>query len=508
MKAKGKQESRKKKSIRNITYNLVNQSIALILAFLSRTVFIWGFGVEYLGLNSLFTDVLSLLSMADLGFGTAMVFSFYKPLAENNQKKMAALICFYRKIYNVIAFSVTAIGLCIIPALPFIVNVQQPIPNMYIYYVLSLLNVSVSYLCVYKTSILTADQNAYIIAQVNMFCNIFKTVVQCFSIILWKNYLMYLGIGIVFTISANIIASVIAKRKYPFITQEEKLSNEDRADIFKNIGSMVVFKVSSVMITNVDNILISTIISTAMVGFYSNYLLIQNKIIQMSALIFTSVTASIGNVIATESVSKRYNIFKIEQKFSFVLSGIIVPCYIVLVNDFIRLWLGDKYLLQNSVVFIIGLNMYLSCVLQPLWSYREATGMFRKTKWAMLACAVLNVVLSIALGFYIGLAGILVASCISRLLTYVWYEPIVLFRDYFNRKATGFIAQLVGNIFVIAGITSILRVVMSRLTVESYMGWSMKAAISVGLSTILSVAVYVRRNELLEIVKFVKQKIK
>lgn len=497
-------KGRTQKAVKNVVFNFVNQVVTLLLAFVSRTVFIWGFGVEYLGINGLFSDVLGLLSMADLGFGTAMVYSFYRPLAEKDYQKMAALTSFYKKIYTAIAIGVAVIGIALMPALPYIINLETQISNINIYYLLSLANIVFSYLCVYKTSILNADQKAYKVTKITMQINIIKTLIQIISIFVWKNYIVYLVIGCVSVLLNNIIASQVAAKEYPFIQEKADLSREQKGDIFRNIGSVFLYKVSSVLLNTTDNLLISIIVGTVAVGYYSNYLMLQNKISLFYTMLFTSLTASIGNLIVNEKAEKRYEIFECEQSVSFIVCGVVIPCYVLLANDLIKVWLGAEYVLANEIVAIIGLNMYLSCVLQPLWSYREATGLYRKTKWVMVACAFLNLVLSVCLGKLMGIAGILLASALARLLTYVWYEPKLLFKEYFSISPQKYYLQMLGNLTLILIIVVITGKIGRLIIVDNIVLWLMKACCIGVCSLVIVLLVYIRS----EGVKILCQKVK
>ena len=475
------------KALENISYNLFNQIITIVLSFVSRTVFIWGFGVEYLGINGLFGDILSLLSMADLGFNTAMTYSFYKPLAEKDYTKISQLTNFYKKVYNIIAIVIAILGICLVPFLPYLVKLNSEVPNLVIYYLLSLSSVVVSYLCVYRTTILTADQRGFIITKITIITNTLKTIFQIISILILKNYIIYLAIGTIITIANNLYVSYVASKEYPFIkNKSESLSNFEKKNIFSNLKSVFLYKISSVLLNATDNILISTLLGTAMVGYYSNYLLLQTKITTIISLIFTSMTASIGHLVVTEGNKKRYEIFQCEQSISFLICGIVVPCYVLLVDDFIKLWLGVSYELGFIVSCAIGLNMYLSCVLQPLWSYREATGLYRRTKWVMIICSVINLVLSVFLGKLFGIFGIIIASGIARISTYVWYEPHILFREYFGTHEKIYYLQIFRNIFLIVFMILIGKIIGDFFYVSSFFWWIQKAIV-LGITTMLIV---------------------
>lgn len=472
--------------------NFSNQVITLILTFVSRTFFIQAFGVEFLGLNGIFTDVLGMLSVADLGFNTAMVFSLYKPLAEGDKKKIAQYITFYRKVYYIIAASVTVAGVTLIPVLPYIVKTQHPINNLSVYYLFALANVVVSYLCVYKTSILSADQRGYLVSVISIVTNIVGTIFQIFSILLWSSYLVYLAIGTLRSILSNIIASHFASKAYPYINQREKLSSGERHSIFKNIGAAFIYKVSSVLLSATTNIVISVLINTAMVGVYSNYAMLQSKIMAFYSSIFLALTASIGNLIATESPLRRKQVFDSEQSLSFIFCVIVTPCYILLCNDFIHLWLGENYTLSFPLVIAVGLNLYLGCVFQPLWSYRDATGMYQHTKWVMAICAVLNLSLAAILGTRIGLLGIVLAAALSRLSTYAWFEPWVLFKLYFEDSPFKYYRDIVLNFIYIVVLTAILYIASSFFSVSTWPVLVVKALVIGTLCLSASIPLYIK----------------
>lgn len=483
---------RTQKAVRNIAYNFTNQFLNLIFTFLSRTVFIRVLGAEYLGINGLFSDVLGLLSLADLGFNTAVVYSFYKPLAENDNRKMAALTAFYKKVYHMIAAAAGAAGVLLVPVLPYVVNLDHKVPHLYVYYLVSVADIAVSYLCVYRTSILTADQKDYYVVRIRMFVNCAKTILQTAVLLAFKTYLLYLLVGMAGSFLGNWAASRKAARMYPFIGQEEQLGKEEQKEIFSNIGAVFIYRISSVLLNATDNILISVIVGTVAVGYYSNYLMISNKLTQFYALFFTSLIAGIGNLVVKESAGKRYKVFLCEQTISFLIGCIIFPCYINLANDFVRLWLGADFVLPGRVVWAAGANLYLACIYRPLWSYREAVGLYKKTKWVMLLCGLTNIVLSVVLGLKWGLFGILAASCISRLATYVWIEPRILFHEYFERSAVSFYGQLGLNAAVVVVVAWVTGILSSAMEIQTWGSWTAKAAMVILAGLTVSILVYHR----------------
>lgn len=419
------------KATKNIVFGIISRLVVLVLTFISRSIFVQVLAIDYLGINGIFSDILTMLSMADLGFGSAMAYSFYKPLAENNQKQLSALIHFYRGVYNIIALAVSVVGIGLIPFLDLILNLDQPIPNLIIYYLIFLSNTVISYLFVYKASIITADQKGYITSAYSIYINVFKVIAQLIVLYTMKSYLIYIFLNVIATLLNNLLISRKASRLYPFIRKKELLSKGEKKKIYKNISSIFIYKVSSVLINGTDNILISIIVGTTTVGYYSNYTTLTVNITNFLFIIFTSLTASIGNLVVEQTKEKRYEVFRVIQFTSFWIGAYCTVMLSTLAEDFILIWLGNEYILDEFTFVSILLNFYMIITMQPLWSYREATGLYIKTKYIMLITASLNLILSIIFGIKAGLAGILLASFISKLLTYFWYEPIVLYKEFF-----------------------------------------------------------------------------
>ena len=485
--------SRSKRTMQNISVGVLNQVVNMVLSFVSRTVFIHTLGKEYLGLNGIFSDVLTLLSMADLGFSTAMAYSFYKPLADKDENKISALVAFYKTIYNFIAIAVLVLGLSCIPFLRLIVNTERDIPHIEIYYLFSLAGVVTSYMFVYKTTLLTADQKNYMIVNIRMVMNFVKVILQILSLVLFKNYILYLGIGTSIGIINNLIASRKAEKEYPYIKHAKSDMSTDmglKNRIIENMKSVFIYKVCTTVFSATDNIIISIVISTAAVGLYSNYLMLSQKLLLIEQIVFSAMTASIGNVIAKENNEKKYYVFQTVQSISFILCGIIVVSFNLIADDFIMVWLGEEYVLSKLLVIAVTLNTFFSCVLQPLWLFRDATGLYRKTKYIMLIAAIENIVLSIFLGKILGVAGVIFASAIAKLTTYFWYEPKLLFKEYFDKSAGKYFKQIFFNIAVTA-----VTIVVGKLLTESFrpQSWAMlfvKAVIIGFVSITLYLAVY------------------
>lgn len=494
-------DSRSIKSVRNIITANATKLLSFVLAFVSRTVFIRVFGAEMLGLNGLFANVLSILSLADLGFSTAMTYSYYKPIAENDKKKIAALNHFYKKLYCIIAVAIAVVGLALIPFLKLIINLENEVDNLYIYYLITLANTVVSYLFVYKTTVLGAYQETYIVTKYSMIMSTISTVTQIILMLLFKNYIVYLSVAVFFTFINNVYVSHVADKRYPFIKEPGELDKKEKKTIFSNLKSIFLYKLSSVLMNSTDNIIISKIVGTVVVGYYSNYLTVINFINSFISSLFYSLTASIGNLMVQECEEKQYRIFKDVQVISAWSCMVVSSCVYVLINRFIALWIGDEFVMNNLTVIAIAINFFLSCLLYPIWIFREAAGIYLKTKYIMVVCALLNIVLSIIMGKFLGVAGILFASAISKLLTYIWYEPIILFKNFFKKSPAKFFASAIAISVLTVTVSVLLSYIDSKIAISGIGGFILSAIACFAASNIIYILVYCRNEYFIDVSK-------
>ncbi|WP_418718741.1 lipopolysaccharide biosynthesis protein [Candidatus Allofournierella merdipullorum] len=503
------QSSRTISSIRNAAYGLLNQLVILVLGFVSRTVFLHFLNETYLGINSLFSEILSMLSLADLGLATVMAYTFYKPLAENDGDKINALLAFYKNVYRLIAAVVSVVGLLLLPFLGLIVNTAQPVEGLRIYYLLFLSKTVISYLFVYKTTILTADQKGYLVSNVSTITKIATVACQITAIIITKNFVVYLLVEIFFTWFNNYLCAKRADRLYHPSVPAMALDAREKKEIFFNIKAGFIYKLSSVLLNSTDNTLISVLLSTELVGLYSNYGMVFSRLSMFVNIFFSSLAASVGNLIVLSDKKNTYRVFSTIQIIGFSISTITSVCCFVLMSDFVKLWIGEKYVFGMDVLIACVLNYYFSIALQPLWIYRDATGLYKKTKYVMLCTAAVNLVLSIALGRVTGLAGIIFASVIARLATYFWYEPCILFKSSFDKKAYHFFLQHAYNFGVTAVLCFAGTAFFSKaVIVENFLDFIVKAMAVVAFSLLGVLAANVWRKDFRQAMRFLGSRCK
>lgn len=484
------QKSRSYNSALNAVVNVVVQFLILIINFAARKIFIVAFGENYLGINGLYSNILQVLSLAELGVGSAIVYCLYKPVAEKDYSHINALINYYKRLYRIIGIIVACLGILIIPFLKYLINLEADIGNVTLYYLLYLANVVTSYFLVYKTAILTADQRGYVIRICTVAVNAVQFVVLSVVALTFHNYTLYLFLQILFSVLVNVVCSVAASKSYPFINGDSEISAEEKKSIWDNIKMMFSYQIGNVIVNNTDNILISVLVSTVTVGFYSNYSMVVTAVSTFTGLLFTSVQASIGNLAATETEEQQYEIFKKLSMVSFCISSFATLSFVVLFQDFITLMYTEHYLLGLDVVLVCAFNFYLINILQPIYCYRNTVGLFRHTKWVMLYTSIINIVLSLIFGKLWGLFGILLATAVSRIATNFWYEPLKLYKNYFNRGLRSyFVNQLVNILFV--GLMLAVAIGASYLMKD--LNITVRFALKIALCIIISLVTFIIR---------------
>ncbi len=426
--------SRTANSLKNMAFGIGGQVLSMLMGFFSRWMFITLLGKEYLGVSGLFSNILSLLSLANLGFDTAIVYSLYKPLANGDAESIKGYMCLYKKVYSVVGCIVMAAGCLLMPFLPHLINGEVAIPeNIYIIYFLFLLQSSSSYFFSYKQSLLIASQQNRVISICHSGFMVFRNIGEMLMLSVFRAYIPVLICMIAFQIGENAFIAKVTERKFPFIADKTvvTISADQKEALKTSVKSLFLYKISGTVISSTDNILISKFQGIASVGLYSNYVYIVDVVRTFLSYIFYSMTASVGNYHAVESKENNEKLFYNLFFASFWMYGFTGICLGVLLNPFISLWIGADYLLPWWTVLIIVANYYTAGVQYASTTYREVTGLFNIGKYRPLIAAVLNLVLSIILARICGIAGILLGTIISRLCVYFWFDPYIIHKKIF-----------------------------------------------------------------------------
>ncbi len=431
--------SRIKNTKKNIIYGYISTILIYIINFISRTVFIKILGVTYLGISGLFSNFLGVLSLAELGIGTAMTFSLYSPISTSNEEKLKSLMMFYKRAYYIIALIITVIGFSFMPLLNIIVNNSSDIDNISIYYVIFLINTVSSYFVSYKYSLIYAYQKKYLITNINSIFSIFIALSQIIVLVLFKNYIAYLLALLMVNLLQKIYMNFYINKRYPYLKDKsvKKIPKKELKTIKKNILALFWHRIASISIKQTDNIIISTYVSVAMVGIVSNYYLLIRIATMSIGVIFSSVIGSLGNLIATESKEKQYKTYKIYRFVIFWIYGFFFIFFLTLATPFISLWIGSEMMLPNIVWFLIILEFYMQGDIVALLEMKVAGGVFRQDSWTVIVLAIVNLVVSIIMVRIIGLAGVFIGTLSQRIVSHL-IRPKILYKHIFDMKVKNF----------------------------------------------------------------------
>lgn len=426
--------TRTKNSIRNIAVALGGQAVGILVSFIARIFFIRILGTEYLGISGLFTNILTMLSLVELGIGPAIIFSLYQPLAEKDEPKVQALMKLYKNAYTIIGILVAALGLCFTPFLHVFIKEMPDVPDINLIFILFVINSAISYFYAYKRNLIIADQHRYIAAiyRYSFFAGL--NILQILFLYLTKSYMVFLILQIACTLAENIMVSRHADRMYPYLKGKThyKLDAGTVLQIKKNTAAMVLHRIGSIVISSTDNILISAKVGIVWVGLYSNYQLIITAVTAITANFFTSITASIGNMLATESKEKSIYIFECIQFINFWIFGFCSVSLFQLLNPFIGIWLGNNLLMNTGIVLIIVINFYIRGMRNTVITFSDSFGLYWYTRYKPLVEVIVNLTAALALAPRFGISGIFIGTLISTMTVSFWVEAYVLFRKGFE----------------------------------------------------------------------------
>ena len=429
-------QSRVKNSAKNTFFAALNMLVQLILKFAVRIVFVRFLSVEYLGLNTLFSNILQVLSLAELGVGSAIVYSMYKPVADGDTEKIKSLIGIYKKFYWIIGGVITVVGLAIIPLLPYLMSGGTTLEvNLNLVYVIYLFNTSVGYFFAHRRALIFANQRNDIETKVSSVCLIALNAVQLVILAITKNYLFYISVLPLFTIIDSVAITVISHRLYPDIRgKAQKLSECDKKDLVKNTAAMVGHRLGGVAVNSTDNIFISAFLGLTALGLYSNYAYIVMILTSVLLLIVTATKASIGNLIAAGNKQRAYEVFCDLSYFLFAFLIFCFSCYTALAQDFVSIFFGEELVLPFVTMLLIGINFYIMQSRAIIGAFRETTGLFWKDRYKPFFEVAINIGLDFALVIAIGLPGIVIATIVSNIVCNLTVEPYIVFKYYFGKS--------------------------------------------------------------------------
>lgn len=426
---------RTKNTVRNMIVGLATYFLSTIANFVLKTVFIMKLGETYLGINGLMQSILSMLAVAELGIGTAIGFSLYKPVGEGNVEKVKSLMKYYKTTYRMIGMIILALGIVIMPFLPFLVKEMNDIPHFYLYYVLYLSTTVYSYFITYKRTLISVDQKGYITSIYDTAFCIISDILRIIALFVYPNFIVYLIVYFGTTLVQNLVVNARINKEYPFLLENDAkpLDKEEKKKITKNIGGLLYHRIGGYLVGGTDNIIMSKYISLAAVGLYSNYTMIMTVAGRIMGSIINSATASFGNLIAMEK-ERAYGVFKKYNFIGFWVYGFMCLALFFLLNPFITIWLGEKYLIDTFIVFVVIFNLYLTSMLSMLDNIKSTAGIYYQDRYIPLIQAAVNLVVSVVGVKLWGLLGVFVGTIASTILVLLWARPYFVYKYVFEES--------------------------------------------------------------------------
>ena len=449
---------RTRNAMRNIRVGMVLRVYQTVVPFLMRTAMIHFMGVEYLGLNGLFSSVLHLLSLAELGVGSAMVFSMYKPIAEDDSERICALMSLYRTYYRVIGLVIGVAGLLMTPFVPHLISGELPQGlNLYWLYWLNLGATVLSYwLFAYRNCLLVAHQRMDVVSKITLLTNAVQQVVQLLILIYVKNYYLYVIVQLFSTAMNNVLTGLVTMRRYPQYQPRGKLEKAEIRQLNRKIGDLFTVKVGTVVLNYGDTIIISMFLGLTVLAVYQNYFFILTAVITAIEMIISSITAGLGNSFITESREKNYRDM---LKFSFLftwLIGVCVCCFLGMYQPFMEIWVGRELMQGFGLVVCLAMYFYAYTLNRLLSIYKDAAGLWHQDRFNPLVTALVNLVLNLLLVKPMGLSGVLLSTVISFGAITIPWQLHNLFTLFFDRALRKEYVRLLAKNLAATALASVL----------------------------------------------------
>lgn len=495
-------KSRSEYVVKNAATTVTLQIVKNLLDFLGRIIFVRILGAEYTGVNTLFTEILTVLSFTELGIGNAMVFSLYKPLAEKDTEKIKSLMKLYAISYRVIGIVIAVIGIGVIPFLDLIVGeVSYVKENLVLLYILFLTNTVLSYFFIYNRSLIVADQKSYLVGIYREIFHAIRVVAQSIFLIATRSIIPYLIIMIVCTFLNNLFVTYKAKKMYPYLNDSDvtPLNKEEKDGIFANVKALVIYKVGNIMLESTSSIFISMLVNVLTVGLYGNYKMIINVFKTVGNQVMESLIASIGNLNAEGTKEKKLTVFNDMYYLNAWFYGFTAVGLGLFLTPVVQILFGDGNEIASTAVWVACMYYYVANMHYPCYAFRTTAGLFVYGKYVPLACTILNFILSIGLGMKFQLVGILLAAIISRMLTFEIIDPLLIFKRVFEKNPIGYFVKYVLYFMLMILDAAVCNFVVNKIAVDGILGLLLKAVAVVIVYNVIFLLFTCRSEALIDV---------
>ena len=485
--------NRSKNAKRNIVSGLANNTVSLLLPFVTKTIIIRLLGAEYLGLSGLFSSILQVLNLTELGFGTAIVYSMYEPIAKNNTEELCALLRFYKKIYAIVGTALFVGGLCVMPFLPRFIRGGWPEAiNIYWLFLIYLINTGISYfLFAYKSALFTAYQRNDVLSKIHIAVKLFTSVLQISVLVFLKSYYAYAAATILGTVITNITICFLSKKAFPEITCKGVLSGKKKKEIKTKVKGLMISRICQISRNALDSIFISSFIGLFDTARYNNYFYILTTVTGILIMVRDSVIAGVGNSIVTESQERNHEDLKRLNFIYMGISGWFTACLVCLYQPFTKLVFGEEMLFSYDIVVMFTVYFYLLKMGDIRYVYSEAAGLWWESRHRAIAEAAANLILNYTLGKLFGVRGIIAATLLSMFFCNFLWGSAIIYRYYFtNARVVGFYKQHALYAGVTLLIASATYGCCSLIALNGVIGLGIKTAICGVLPNILFLLIY------------------
>lgn len=495
---------------RNIVFGMFLKGYQVILPFVMRTAVGFYLGISFLGLNSLFGSLLWMLSIAELGVGSAMVYSMYQPIIDKDEKVICALLALYRKYYRIIGCVIAVVGLVITPFVPYLVKEGVPdgISLYYVYWLNLFCTVMTYWLFAYKNSLLVAHQRSDIASKVMLVTTTGQYALQFVVLAVFRDYYLYLVVAIVTQIVTNIVTAVIASKLYPNYQPKGELDKAYKDKINNRIKDLFTMKVGGVIVTSSDQIIISSFFGTVLAGIYGNYFMVISAAVGIVKVVFDSCMAGIGNSILEEDKDKNYVDLK---KMTFIIAwmtGFCSVCLLCLFQPFIKIWQGENRMFAMGVVVCFVISFFLEEINQIFITYKDAAGIWHEDRFRPIVTALVNITLNLITVRILGVYGVILSTVISMLFVGVPWILYNLFTTLFKRSAKEYVIQLIFYTVVTVIVAAVCFFVCSFVPDKGIFTLILKGIICAIVSNILFLICYFKTKEFGQVLALVKRIIK
>ena len=494
--------NRTQAAAKNLAVSIIMQVLTFLLAWLSRVMITRTLSASYLGIGSLYSDILSVLQLSELGIGTAMLSALYKPAADGDTAAVRRILQFYRVLYRFTALVITAGGLLMMPFLPLLVKGLDAVDHPYIYYLMFLAETVLTYFCSWKNSLFYVYQEQYVLSFWNGVYQVIRYVLQVIVLLLTRNYLLFVLIQTVFAFLPAYMESRIAQRRRPELigTKDDRLSKTEKKQILSGVGAMSMHKVGGVLVNNTDSLIMSAFLGLTTVGIYTNYRIVINALTRFMKQCVDAFTGGVGNLSATEDGEHVYRVYREIYFLSVLGYGFCACLSLVLFPDFITVGYGRDYLLGTGTVLLIVADFYTKGMRVPILTFRDAAGLFRYDRYKPVFEILINLVTSIWLVKPFGVAGIVMGTLISYFSTSFWVDPLVFLKEGvktdWKRKYRTYFLEYLENTAVLAAQAALAVYLTAKIPLTGFAGLIVKGAAGTVLYAGTAAAVYGRREEM------------